>query len=80
VTLCAVVLMSSPVWAAPVEIAADRMLLVNGQRTFVLGLYEHPADDAVLRQVAEAGFNLLIGGASREALDRLHAAAGLQEE
>ena len=72
--LCALALMASPATAARVEIADDRMLVVNGERTFVLGLYENPGDDAVLRQAAEAGFNLFAAGPSREALDRLQAA------
>lgn len=66
-------LISSSVHAAKVEIAKDGMLIVDGKRTFVLGLYENPKDDAVLKQVAEAGFNLVQSSADEAALDRLHA-------
>ena len=52
-------------------IASDRMLTTSDNRVFVLGLYENPADDAVLRQVAEAGFNLVQAKADTAALDRL---------
>lgn len=58
--------------AANVEIAPDRMLVVDGARTFVIGLYENPAEDAVLDEVAAAGFNLVQAGGDLAALDRLH--------
>lgn len=59
--------------AANFTIAADRMAEVDGKRVFILGLYENPKDDAVLRQAAEAGFNLVYAGADTAALDRLEA-------
>jgi len=59
-------------WAAPARIAKDGMLEVNGQRTFVLGLYENP-EDARLDEVAAAGFNLVHASADTAALDRLWA-------
>lgn len=73
--MCALTVLAllAPVWAAEVEIADDRMLVVKGERVFVLGLYENPDDDAELARVAEAGFNLVRARADREALDRLHA-------
>ena len=49
----------------------DRMLIVDGQPRFVLGLYENPKDDAVLKEAVEAGFNLIQCGDSVEALDRV---------
>jgi len=52
-------------------IAPDRMLTAGDKRVFVLGLYENPADDAVLKQVKEAGFNLVQAKADTAALDRL---------
>jgi len=58
---------------ASVTIAPDRMAIVDGQRAFILGLYENPDDDAVLEAVAGAGFNLVRASASTEALERLHA-------
>ncbi len=49
----------------------DRMLVVDGQRLFVLGLYETSQDDEFLAGVAAAGFNLVQTPADREALDKL---------
>ena len=66
-----VALAACPAFAQPVTIAPDRMLLVDGKRTFVLGLYENPGDDAVLKQVADAGFNLVQATADKQVLDRL---------
>ncbi len=50
----------------------ERMLLVNGQPRFILGLYENPADDAVLKEAVDAGFNLIQSAPDAAALDRLH--------
>ncbi len=61
------------VQAADFKIAPDRMAVVDGQRCFVLGLYEYPKDDTVLDEVAKAGFNLVFAGADTAAMDRLHA-------
>ncbi|MCC6155080.1 MAG: hypothetical protein IT367_15040 [Candidatus Hydrogenedentes bacterium] len=55
-----------------VVMAPDGMLTLNGERMFVLGLYENPKDDAVLDDVAKAGFNLVQSTAATEQLDRLH--------
>jgi hypothetical protein len=57
-------------WATTAIIAEDGMLEVDGQRTFVLGLYENP-DDARLDEAAAAGFNLIHASADAAALDRL---------
>ncbi len=57
--------------AAECTFDTDRMAIIAGQRTFVLGLYENPAEDAVLDQVANAGFNLVQAQATAESLDRL---------
>ena len=59
-------------FTAEVSIEADRMLLINGERTFIIGLYENPADDAVLEDVSHAGFNLVRSADDAAALDRLH--------
>jgi hypothetical protein len=64
---------SALVAAAPVRIDPDRMLNMNGQRMFVVGLYENPKDDAVLRQAVDAGINL-IRATDAASLDRLQAA------
>ena len=58
-------------WAATAIVDEDGMLQVNGNRLFVLGLYENPKDDAKLAEVAEAGFNLVHGAADSDALNRL---------
>lgn len=57
--------------AHAVEIAQDRMLVVDGKRVFVLGLYENPKDDAVLKQAVAAGFNLFNVPQDKAQLDRL---------
>lgn len=49
----------------------ERMLVVNGQPQFILGLYENPKDDAVLKEAVEAGFNLIQCPAESAALDRV---------
>ena len=75
VVLCTVFLFASlggagKAVAANAAIATDGMTVVDGERVFVLGLYENPEDDEVLRQAAQAGFNLVRAGNS-DALDRL---------
>ncbi|MFV2069990.1 MAG: hypothetical protein ACC645_23740 [Pirellulales bacterium] len=69
--LLAAILTAGTAFSATVRIDDDRMLVVDGKRRFVVGLYENPKDDTVLRQVADAGFNLVRSAASRSALDRL---------
>lgn len=54
----------------------DGMAVINGQRRFILGLYEYPADDQLLQQVANAGFNIIGVGAkdsltTNQSLNRL---------
>ena len=71
--LIALALGCAAAYALTVTIAPDRMLEVDGERIFVIGLYENPADDAVLDEVAGAGFKLVRSGADTAALDRLHA-------
>lgn len=50
----------------------ERMLLVNGKPRFILGLYENPKDDTVLKEAVEAGFNLIQCAPDATALDRVH--------
>lgn len=45
--------------AQRMKIAGDGMAVIDGKRTFILGLYEYPQDDEVLKQVASAGFNII---------------------
>lgn len=59
--------------AATMRLDDDGMAVVHGHRSFILGLYEHPKEDAVLDEVAAAGFNLVRAAENTEALDRLHA-------
>jgi len=55
----------------------DQMLLVNGQPRFILGLYENPKDDAVLKEAIEAGFNLIQCAPEAAALDRVQRLGGM---
>lgn len=57
--------------AADVRIAPDGMLRIDGERTFIIGLYENPADDAALSAAVEAGVNLVQSPPNAPALDRL---------
>ncbi|MBP9002896.1 MAG: hypothetical protein KBH78_04640 [Candidatus Hydrogenedentes bacterium] len=59
-------------FAADCRIDPDGMTVVNGQRVFILGLYENPEDDAVLDRVIASGYNLL-HAKDQAALDRLAA-------
>ena len=64
--------------AAPPNIRfdTDGMLLVDGRREFLLGLYMLPNEPDPWKEAAGAGFNLALVEATREALDRA-AAHGL---
>jgi hypothetical protein len=64
--------LAPPVSAAPHPLLSkQRMLQVQGQPRFILGLYENPQDDAQLKEAIEAGFNLIQCGADVVALDRV---------
>lgn len=52
--------------ARPIEIAPGGTLVIDGQRRFVLGLYDLPQVDDPWREVSEAGFQLLHIAATRE--------------
>lgn len=78
ITLLAVILIAT---ALPVQSASggsgallskERMLMVNGQPRFILGLYENPKDDDVLKEAVQAGFDLIQCAADAAALDRVH--------
>ncbi len=57
-------------YSVEATIAEDRMLVVDGQRTFILGLYSPKLDDPEeLRTLAEAGYNLISVGPKVEQLD-----------
>ncbi|MBX3180434.1 MAG: hypothetical protein KF886_24050 [Candidatus Hydrogenedentes bacterium] len=59
---------------AEMTIDPDGMAVVNGQRTFIIGLYENPSDDAALQDAVKSGVNLVYASPTGESLDRLHAA------
>lgn len=68
---------SASAWAHMTAMDKDGMLLVDGKRCFILGLYEEAANDAFAEEASKAGFNLIRVGATPEALDRA-AKYGLQ--
>jgi len=55
----------------PVSFTPEGFVRINGAPSLIIGLYELPEDDAALQAVADAGFNLVCAGASKEALDRI---------
>jgi hypothetical protein len=67
----------SPLAAAaqrdPIRFTEDGFVYIDGRPRVVIGLYENPKDDAILKQVADSGFNLVRAGADKQALDRLQA-------
>jgi hypothetical protein len=56
-----------------IRFARDGMLCLDGQREFILGLYQVPEGDGTLRAASEAGFNLIRRDASRAAYDEAQA-------
>ncbi|NIA28425.1 MAG: hypothetical protein GWP06_00760 [Actinobacteria bacterium] len=52
------------------NIDKDGMLLIDGQRTFIIGSYHLPKSEKPYRELAETGFNLLHVGASEDAFNR----------
>ncbi len=73
VALCLVGVLCTVADAAEVSIDSDRMMVVNGKRTFVLGNYNNPDDDTALDTIAQAGFNIIRCKCDPVALDRIHA-------
>lgn len=65
-------LVTLPAWCAEVSINENRVAVIDGKPTFILGLYENPEDDAVLKGAVDAGFNLVHSSPTKESLDRLH--------
>ena len=55
-------------------LSREKMLIVDGQPRFILGLYENPKDDEVLKEAVDAGFNLIQCGADEAALNRVQRA------
>jgi glycosyl hydrolase family 42 (putative beta-galactosidase) len=64
-------------WAGDTRLDKDGMLMVDGERRFVLGLYQTADNDAFAEEVAGAGFNLIRAKANATSLDRAQK-AGLQ--
>lgn len=73
VPVAAALFTAVPASGADMQINTDRMAVVDGQRVFILGLYENPGDDADLERAVQAGFNLIQARPNIESLDRLHA-------
>ena len=69
--LMTLVLGVASAWAVQFTIAPDRMAVVEGKRTFILGLYEYPEQEANLREVAESGYNLVCSKPEAAALTAL---------
>ena len=73
-----ILLWSAAIWskrayAAPLitKLSADNTILVNGKRSFTIGIYYIPKSDEPFRELAEAGFNL-VRCKSGDELDRAH--------
>ncbi len=72
--LVALIFCAGAAQGAECVIAPDRMTVVDGERKFILGLYEYPKEEAALDAALAAGFNLVQSTGATEQLDRLHAA------
>ena len=70
----AVLLAALPGWSAEMQVNEDRVAVVDGTPTFILGIYESPTDDAALQAAVDAGINLVYSSPTIESLDRLHRA------
>ena len=57
---------------AQVGIDEDGMILIENQRTFIIGSYHLPKSDSPYAELANAGFNLVRSAASKEAFDAAH--------
>lgn len=62
---------AAPFAHADAVLSKNLMPLIDGQPHMLLGLYENPKDDATLKQVAEAGFDVVQCQPAREELDRV---------
>jgi hypothetical protein len=77
VTLAGMALLFSSVNGQNMRIDRDGMAVINGKRTFILGMYEFP-DDGMINQVANAGFNIIAvpfkdSATTKKSLDKLAA-------
>jgi hypothetical protein len=71
IVVMALLALSITAGAAKVTVERDGMLNVNGSRLFVVGSYDNPAEDAELKRLVDAGFNLVRSSSDIGALDRL---------
>ncbi len=53
-----------------IRIDSDGMMVVNGERRFILGSYQLPNTREPWKEMSEAGFNLIHTGATRADLDK----------
>jgi hypothetical protein len=65
-------LLAGAVAPEPARLSSNKMLIVDGEPTFIIGLYEHPASDIRLQEAVGAGFNLIQCPPTTDALDRVH--------
>ncbi len=70
--LVSVVIPSASTRAEPL-LTPNHMAVVDGKPRFLLGLYQNPKDDAVLKEAVDAGFNVVRSSPTKAALDRLAA-------
>lgn len=56
-----------------IRIDTDGMMVVNGERLFIVGSYQLPKATEPWKEMEEAGFNLIHTGANREELDQARA-------
>lgn len=57
--LLSFVLFSAVTFGQQLKFAKDGMAILKGKRTFMIGLYETPENDRILKQVSEAGFTIV---------------------
>jgi hypothetical protein len=60
--------------ASDVAVGEDLVVRFDGEPFFPVGIYHMPTSDEPYRELADAGFNLVRAGASRDQLDKAHAA------
>ena len=63
----------APKQPAKLSFDDDGMLLIDGERTFIIGTYHRPKSENPYAELAEAGFNLVRVEDKREELDKAHA-------
>ena len=69
-TIMLIFLFAAVTAPAKTNIDKDGMLLIDGQRTFIIGSYHLPKSEKPYQELADAGFNLLRVSASKDAFDK----------